>query len=147
MPDVMYGAGVACDGCHTDMQFTQVGDLTIGSTESGPAECVDCHGDEFYGEMLTEWQDEIRERIKEISPDLDRLESRCRSARGSEEQIAKARGLLKSAQAKMSHVIVDGSYGAHNYEYVSSILDEVETEMEECREVLTAYRTSGEGSP
>jgi hypothetical protein len=142
MPDIMYGAGVACDGCHTDVEFIQVGDVTFTGKVSGAMACTECHGDEWYGEMLIEWQDEIRVRIDDLRPDLERLESMCQSAGGSDEQIVKALDLAGSARTKVSHVVLDGSYGAHNYAYVSAILDEVETEIEECRSILVAQRNS-----
>jgi nitrate/TMAO reductase-like tetraheme cytochrome c subunit len=101
MPDTMYEAGVACDGCHDDAQIEKMGDITLTSRLSGGKQCVHCHGDEDYTDQLAEWQETTKEMVGELQPMLEELE------------------------------LKDGSHGAHNIGYVIEILDKVieETEM------------------
>ncbi|KKL26419.1 hypothetical protein LCGC14_2395510, partial [marine sediment metagenome] len=53
--------------------------------------------------------------------------------------LAKAKGLLESIRAKLSLVADDGSYGAHNFEYVTAILDSAEKEIDNCRSVVAGW--------
>lgn len=131
MPDVMYEAGVACDGCHDESQIVKMGSMTLTSRISGAKQCVHCHGDENYAEELTAWQETTKEMIDEVRPALEQLEKALESSQASGEQLAKARKLAVSARMKLDYVLKDGSYGAHNIGYVIEILDKVaeETEM------------------
>ena len=125
MPDVMYKAGVACDGCHTDVQYVDSGEMTFTCKVSGEKQCARCHGEDSYAEILTMWQSDIRERLSAVQKELKQLET----ARNSDE----AKSLLKSVRVLVSSVVDDGSYGAHNNEYISAILDKAEAELAQCR--------------
>jgi nitrate/TMAO reductase-like tetraheme cytochrome c subunit len=130
MPDVMYEAGVACDGCHDDVQITQLGDLTLTSRISGAKQCVDCHDSEDYAEELASWQEATKEMLDELGPTLAALEKALQSSQASNEQLVKAKKLAISARIKLDMVLKDGSYGAHNVGYVMEILDKVLEEIE-----------------
>jgi nitrate/TMAO reductase-like tetraheme cytochrome c subunit len=130
MPDVMYEAGVACDGCHDDVQITQLGDLTLTSRISGAKQCVDCHDSEDYAEELASWQEATKEMLDELGPTLAALEKALQSSQASNEQLVKAKKLAVSARIKLDMVLKDGSYGAHNVGYVMEILDKVLEEIE-----------------
>jgi nitrate/TMAO reductase-like tetraheme cytochrome c subunit len=131
MPDTMYEAGVACDGCHDDAQIVEMGDITLTSRLSGAKQCVDCHGDEDYTDQLAEWQETTKEIIGELRPALEQLEKAIESSQAPAEKLAEARKLSASARMKLEFVLKDGSHGAHNIGYVIEILDKVaeETEM------------------
>ncbi|MCP4263099.1 MAG: hypothetical protein GY774_37155 [Planctomycetes bacterium] len=131
MPDTMYEAGVACDGCHDDAQIIKMGNITLTSRISGAKQCVDCHGDEDYTEQLAEWVETTKEMINELRPALEKLEKVLQTSQAPAEQLAKARKLSASARMKLEFVLKDGSHGAHNIGYVIEILDKVaeETEM------------------
>jgi nitrate/TMAO reductase-like tetraheme cytochrome c subunit len=135
VPDFMYSAGVACDGCHTDVQFVQVGEMTFTSKASGTKQCADCHVEEFYGEMLTEWQEDTKQRFADLRAALGEMER----AEGAE-----ARALFESAESKLAHIEADGSYGAHNYMYTSNILDSVESDLDACRALLAKLPAQGQ---
>ena len=141
MPDVMYEAGVACDGCHTDVEELQFGDTSVTTRISGAKQCSECHAKSRYGDMLDMWQEDIRDRLGELQVKLDKLEQDCEEAEGDEETVAQARGLLASAQAKLAVVTRDGSYGAHNYCYVSDVLDSAETELKRLRTLARGWLT------
>jgi nitrate/TMAO reductase-like tetraheme cytochrome c subunit len=131
MPDTMYEAGVACDGCHDEAQTVQMGAITRTSRISGAKQCIHCHGDEDYAEEISAWQETTKEMIDELGPALEELEKAIESSQASEEKLAEARKLSVSARLKIDYVLKDGSYGAHNIGYVIEILDKVaeETEM------------------
>jgi hypothetical protein len=131
MPDTMYEAGVACDGCHDDAQIENMGNITLTSRLSGGKQCVDCHGDEDYTDQLSEWQETTKEMVSELGPALEQLEKAIESSQASDEKLAEARKLAASARMKLEFVIKDGSHGAHNIGYVIEILDKVieETDM------------------
>jgi hypothetical protein len=130
MPDVMYEAGVACDGCHDDAQITQLGDLTLTSRISGAKQCVHCHDNEDYADELASWQEATREMLNELGPALAELEKSIQSSKASAEQLVEAKKLAGSARTKLDMVLKDGSYGAHNAGYVMEILDKVLEEVE-----------------
>jgi len=136
MPDTMYEAGVACDGCHDDAQIVKMGNITLTSRISGAKQCVDCHGDEDYTEQLTEWQETTKEMINEVRPALEQLEKAIESSQASGEQLAEARKLSVSARMKLEYVLKDGSYGAHNVGYVIEILDKVTEETEKGQSLI-----------
>ena len=131
MPDVMYEAGVACDGCHDDVQIMQIGDLTLTSRSSGARQCVHCHDNEDSADELASWQEATKEMLGELGPALAELEKALESSQASAEKLSQARKLAQSARTKFDMVVKDGSYGAHNAGYVMEILDKVLEEIEE----------------
>ena len=140
MPDFMYAAGVACGGCHIDDEFVESKDMTFTCKSAGAKACSSCHADNGYGEMLTYWQEEVRERIEGLEPKLADLEDVLASTEASSEGLAEARDCLESSKAKLSRVVRDGSFGAHNYFYVTSILDSAESDLEACQTLAGQFQ-------
>jgi len=135
-PDVMYEAGVACDGCHDDVQTTHLGSLTLTSRISGAKQCIDCHNNEDCAEDLASWQEATKEMLGELGPALAELEKALQSSQASAEQLADAKKLAVSARTKLDMVLKDGSYGAHNVGYVMEILDKVLEEIETAQSLV-----------
>jgi len=129
-PDVMYEAGVACDGCHDDTQIIRMGEITLTSRISGAKQCVHCHGNEDYADDIASWQEATKEMLGELGPALAELEKALQSSQASADQLAKAKKLAGSARTKLDMVVKDGSFGAHNVGYVMEILDKVLEEIE-----------------
>ena len=142
MPDVMYAAGVACDGCHVTAEKGQGGLTSFTKKISGAKPCADCHGQKRYGTMLVEWQQDTKDRLGELQPALKELAKACQSSQGSGQELTEAKKLLASARRKLSCIVQDGSYGAHNYAYVSEVLDSAETEIERGRALLSKLASS-----
>ena len=134
-PDVMYKAGVACDACHSDVCDVKVEGKAY---KPGGKECSDCHDDKDYGDMLADWQEETGERLKELQPALDDLKKKWDAVKDQGEAATKGRALLASATAKLDCVHADGSRGAHNYAYTSTLLDTVEEEIKKSKKALEA---------
>ena len=142
IPDVMYEAGVACDGCHTHEQVVTADSMTVTTRVSGGKECVSCHDNASYAGMLAGWQADVKDRLDSMQAALDKLEEACRSAAApQQEEAAKALALLAAARAKLSVVALDGSDGAHNMAYVSAILDSAEAELDRCRALAARWRS------
>jgi nitrate/TMAO reductase-like tetraheme cytochrome c subunit len=135
-PDVMYEAGVACDGCHDEAQIITMGELSLTSRLSGAKQCVDCHGDEDYSEQLTDWQEAVKEMIGELQPALEKLEKDLQSSQTSADQLAEARKLSAAARTKLDTVLKDGSFGAHNVGYVMEILDKLTEEIDASQSLI-----------
>ena len=149
MPDPMYKAGVSCGGCHTESRPVGPGMASFTKKFTGPKQCADCHsakkagGDSSktrYGRMLADWQEDTKDRIDELKPELAKLTKAFDLVTApSDEELAKTKGILASARTKLSFVIADGSYGAHNYPYICEILDNVEDEIGTCRRSLAGW--------
>ncbi len=138
-PDDMYKAGVACNGCHTDGKVVGLGPAPFTMKLSGPRQCSDCHGKARYGKMLKSWQEETKASIAELQPAIEKLTKICLAAKAPAEEISKAKKLLESARTKLSYVVQDGSFGAHNHVYVSEILSSVEEEIETCQSLAAKW--------
>jgi hypothetical protein len=144
-PDVMYGAGVACDGCHTGVEFMKTGEMIISAQDASVKQCGTCHGDESYTEMLTLWQEDVKDRLEGLQAAAEALARSCDEAKAPEGETAPARELLAAAQRKLQVVTSDGSYGAHNFIYISMILDGAEEDLEEGRLVLARLKNRNSG--
>jgi hypothetical protein len=131
-PDVMYEAGVACDGCHTNLQVKKVGEIAVTTRTSGAKPCVSCHADDSYGEQLVMWQEDTKDMINKLEADVKKVEDLRRSTEAPEAQVTQADKQLEAARTKLSHVVMDGSYGAHNIMYVTTILEAAEEELNQC---------------
>ncbi|NQT53683.1 NapC/NirT family cytochrome c, partial [bacterium] len=141
-PDVMFKAGVACDGCHIEDKVVTVGTARYQSRASSAKQCADCHGDAEYGEMLAEWQKEVRERLSALQPKLAALGKACEGAANGSEQ---ATTLHAAARSRLDCVTSDGSFGAHNYAYVTSLLDRAEEEIDKGLKLLNGPKPEGTG--
>ena len=144
IPDAMYQAGVACDGCHTGAQKTQPGIIGSGGRECGQKGCVDCHNSPIIGRMLTRSQGKVEEQLTELGAQLEALTTQCDAAEKAGRAMPEARQLLKQAQSRLSHILADGSSGAHNNDYVAAILERTETELGKCQALLTGGQTQPE---
>jgi hypothetical protein len=147
-PDVMYLAGVSCDGCHTRRSKTTLARVELFEKLSDSRDCADCHADEAYGEMLGIWQSEVRSELSELKAKLQEVQDRQtnygvgREVSADTDLRAKLETLLTRAKNDIAAVELDGSFGAHNYFYVTSILDRARTDLGQ-HEKLLARAASG----
>jgi len=139
MPDKMYKAGVACFGCHTEMRKAVFGVTPFTKKFCGPKQCTNCHGNKRYATTLADWQEDTKDRIGEFQPELAKLEKACQSVQAPPKELAETKGILASARARIAYIIADGSYGAHNFNYISEILDNVESDIEKCQETVSKW--------
>ena len=147
IPDVMYKAGVACDGCHTDVHFIKAGEMVLSTRVAGGKQCAQCHADESFTAMVAVWQKDVRDRLAEIQPTADELEGLCKTADAANGQVARAKDLLAAAQSKLAVVRLDGSYGAHNIAYVSAILDGAESDLKKGSSAIAELKNQDQKGP
>jgi nitrate/TMAO reductase-like tetraheme cytochrome c subunit len=149
MPDPMFKARVACDGCHMDVRSAELGEKPFTRKVAGAKQCADCHGREKYGEMLADWQEDTKDRLEELQAELAKLAKACQSADAdvAGAELTKAKALLSSARTRLSYIVSDGSFGAHNYPYVSEALDSVETDIETGRSLAAGWKKVASRSP
>jgi hypothetical protein len=140
--DVMYQAGVACTGCHSEAQIAGAGQATMGTKVSGSKQCTACHANPGFGKMLTMWQQGTKARLEELQATLNELEGKQPAAAASAEAVAQRQKLIASAKEKLQVVTADGSYGAHNFAYVSTILDAAEADLNKCRSLAATPDTN-----
>ena len=89
--------------------------------------------------MLTSWQEDTKDRIGEFQPELAKLEKACQGVQAPPKALSETKGLLASSRAKIAYIIADGSYGAHNFKYIAELLDEVESDIEKCQDVVSKW--------
>ena len=157
MPDPMYKAGVACGGCHTDVRKAGLGAMPFTKKFSGPKQCADCHSRKIkpgvtpdktkYGKMLVGWQGDTKDRLAEYQAELDKLDKALASAKATQAELAEVWKWLAAARTRLSYIIKDGSFGAHNYPYVSQILDDVEEDIDKYRPRVAKWKKAAGGSP
>jgi len=141
-PDVMYKAGVACDGCHIEDKRVDVGTATYTTRASSARQCAGCHGDKDYGDMLADWQKETRGRVAKLEPLFVALDETLQKAGAPQGAADEARKLLVAARGRVSCIVRDGSYGAHNYAYISTLLDRAEAEAKKVSALLSRAEAS-----
>ncbi len=146
-PDFMYVAGVTCDGCHTTTKMIRVGEMTLTGKVSTARECSACHADENYGEMLLYWQEEIRDEVEQLQTDIETLAALCDEATVPSKEIERVREQLAEAQSKVEIVVLDGSYGGHNYFYISSILSHAAGDVRAARAGIDAWNATEDEEP
>jgi hypothetical protein len=143
-PDVMFKAGVACDGCHIENKVVAVGETKYTTRAAGARQCAGCHGDKDYGDLLAEWQKETRKRLSAIEPRLASLEKAAQTALPGNNGLDPARQLLAAAKGRVSCIVSDGSYGAHNYSYVTTLLDRTEADLKKAAALLNVQAKAQE---
>jgi len=152
-PDAMFKAGVACDGCHIEAKQVAVGTASFTTRTASARQCAGCHGDKDYGDMLADWQKETRGRVKALEERLVALASSQwltgkvpvpPDKQGAADEAAK---LLAAAKGRVSCVVTDGSYGAHNYAYISTLLTRAEAEAKKATALLPRAEATKEARP
>jgi len=144
-PDAMYKAGVACDGCHIEAKQVAVGTASYTTRTSSARQCAGCHGDKDYGDMLADWQKETRERVAKLDPRLAALDEALQKAGAPQGGADEARKLLAAAKGRVACVVTDGSYGAHNYSYISTLLSRAEAEAKKASALLARVEATKGG--
>jgi nitrate/TMAO reductase-like tetraheme cytochrome c subunit len=114
MPDVMYQAGIRCEGCHLD-------DGEGETRTAGEVSCMSCHGPGYRG-LFTAWGRALDQRTKGLRRQLDQTVRRVGLSAG--EVFDNARFNLE---------LVERGHGIHNYRYSLAVLDTAHEQMNEAR--------------
>jgi nitrate/TMAO reductase-like tetraheme cytochrome c subunit len=120
---------VACTDCHTNsdkMDFKPV-----------VQSCIDCHdGDEDYGlPKIKEMQEEVKEKLPEIKKEINELRESIKLARRNGIDVSEANKLFKQIISDYNFIKYDGSKGVHNHEYVISILEHIESNINKIKQI------------
>jgi len=107
LSDYMYEGDVECNDCHRNEE-------NIITKEYGK-NCSNCHDIE-YDDLVEEWQDEIIGLIESIENELNEIVYY---------DLAKSdRQKIDSIKYGLDKIETDGSYGVHNYELISDLLQQ-----------------------
>ena len=107
---------VTCEACHKGISE---GHSRIKLRQL----CVECHKEKAYGKMLDEWQEGIRQELADLDRLIGKAEVLLAEGTGlSRGDVAALRAARAAARRAAARVRRDGSLGAHNIEYVYSIL-------------------------
>jgi len=112
-PNYMYPDSATCVDCH----------LEENEYKMAPSVCAECHDDESYGDVMTEWQDTTTEKLATVETRLKEVKSAITAAKTKGKDIDEANMLFRDAEQNYNMVMDDGSKGAHNIEYVEALLD------------------------
>jgi hypothetical protein len=114
MPDVMYLAGIRCEGCHLDEGE--------GVTRTASAvSCMSCHGP-GYRNLYATWRDAIESRTRALRRQMDR----------TTRQIG-GQALEDLGDAHFNLRLVEQGRGVHNYRYSLALLDASHEQMNAAR--------------
>ncbi|MCP4203195.1 MAG: hypothetical protein GY769_14830 [bacterium] len=116
MPDVMYQAGVRCEGCHLQHEG--------GTRTAGDVACMSCHGPR-YRTLFEDWKVTVRERAA--------------AARRQLEATSRLLGKQTStvlADARHNLELVERGSGIHNVKYSLALLQAVHRQQNEARGLI-----------
>ncbi|NOX96524.1 MAG: hypothetical protein GXO98_00370, partial [Nitrospirae bacterium] len=131
-PASMFLANVVCEACHKyKTKLIDVGDITYQVKEARGQACDDCHG-KGYGQIAKAWQGETKNSLKELKPLLQEVRQKLDSLKGKMEgtEFRKVEKLFQRAQSNYDFVVADRSYGVHNINYTTALLDKVKEDLE-----------------
>ncbi len=112
--DVMFDEDVSCRDCHESEEHV--------IRKANSYACISCH-DEEYEELLTEWIDETQESLDDI---MNRLYSINYIELKENEQLK-----INKIRDGVKLIREDGSYGAHNIELVTELINMFNEMLEE----------------
>ncbi|MHC4501733.1 MAG: multiheme c-type cytochrome [Planctomycetota bacterium] len=116
---------VKCDDCHLDVSKGH-------SRANLRTLCVECHHDmKHFAQVLDEWQEGVRESVDELHESLARSRKVLAAGELSKAAAARLSEAVGRAARAIELVRTDGSYGAHNLEYLFDIVTEAADDLEE----------------
>ena len=91
---------------------------------------MECHKEKAYGKMLDEWQEGIREGLADLQEVVRKAEEIRKKGELSQEDAERLAKACVAARRSADLVSRDGSFGAHNLDYLDTILSEAYDELE-----------------
>lgn len=116
-PSLKFDAGIDCYACHAGID----GEIARPTASN----CLYCH-EEGYGEILTEWQQDITAKINLISDGIKAIDRVALSDRANIE-LQRIDSIIRTIQD-------DGSLGAHNYPVIETLLSEANDRWEQIKQ-------------
>lgn len=115
MPDVMYRAGVRCEGCHLSHGED-------GTRTAGEVSCMSCHGPRYRG-LYANWNRAISGRTTALRRQLDATARQL----GSDPPVV-------FADARANLELVERGKGIHNFPYSLKLLEAAHSQLNQSRE-------------
>ncbi|MGA1825615.1 MAG: hypothetical protein ACMUIP_13230 [bacterium] len=150
-PDPMFTAKVSCNGCHKQKQKISIGDFSFVTTKANLVVCDECHGlDTGYTDLAKEWQDEVKLKLDELTALNAELKPEIEKIRTIDKNtdygtvLSKIISIYEQAHSNLDFIIVDGSYGVHNYLYTNDLLSGIENDLLACRMLLKQHNEMGQ---
>ncbi len=119
MPDVMYRAGVRCEGCHRQHAEGDAGEAPL----AGEVACMSCHGPS-YRTLFGDWKVMIEERTAAARQQLD-----------STARLLGDQAPTLLADARHNLELVERGGGIHNVRYSLALLRAVHLQQNERRKL------------
>lgn len=119
LPDVMFRAGVRCEGCHLQHE----GGVTA---TAGEVSCMSCHGPD-YRSLFHSWRDTVERRVRGVRRQLNATAS-----------LAGASPPAVFADALANVELVERGGGIHNVPYSLAVLEAAHRQINEARRSLGA---------
>jgi nitrate/TMAO reductase-like tetraheme cytochrome c subunit len=120
MPDIMFRAGVRCEGCHLEPGGEH------GIRTAGAMSCMNCHGPDYNG-IYESWSATLDQRTSGLRRQLDRTAG-----------LKGATSVSEYTDAKTNLEMVEKGEGIHNFPYSLSLLEAAHEQLNATREGLGA---------
>ena len=125
-PNYMYPDNASCPDCH----------LEENDWKMSPQVCIDCHGEDEYGDTMIEWQTATKALLAELEPMVEEVGRSLEAAKAKGRNVEKAEELYADALNNYDLVVNDGSKGAHNVEYAAAVLEVAKNKLTSAAERL-----------
>lgn len=119
-PSVMAKVNLTCQGCHREREAKYINKGRVQIARAKPDACDTCHGRGFGKALIPMWQKPVKEKYKKLINRIKRVQRKI-SKKGE------AYKLLKKAEDILELIQTDGSWGAHNPNYVNLLLNKAES--------------------
>jgi nitrate/TMAO reductase-like tetraheme cytochrome c subunit len=125
IPSMMYGdaAEMSCMDCHEG--------VAKGVYRPTSVTCTNCHEDEEYASVFSEWAEMTKAHIDELKSLRIEVEAELKDADAANRDTAEAWEIYSKAVRNLRFVRNDGTNGVHNSEYAEAILDTVEADFKQ----------------
>ncbi|MDD5773340.1 MAG: hypothetical protein PHX78_07765 [bacterium] len=114
-----------CTGCHNETEAFKYSDEL----------CTGCH-DEGYAKTRQEWQSAYENNMAKASEGYKALKETFEKAKAENKVTAEIEEKFKKLEYNYAFVSIDRSRGVHNSEYSKSIFSDIDTKVNEIKEVL-----------
>jgi hypothetical protein len=119
----MFLTHVECTGCHIERTQKEFGVLdSLGTVAKAvPRACDTCHEQGTGDKYIPFWQKQIKELHESVSEKVDLLAERAK-LEANKQLAQELNEKVKQAREVLDSVVLDGSWGVHNFKYTEAML-------------------------
>jgi nitrate/TMAO reductase-like tetraheme cytochrome c subunit len=130
-PNYMYPDEAVCSDCHLTEN-----DYKMNTDKIKKQVCVsECH-EEGYEDTLGEWQDQTRQLLNKLEPQVLSVAKDINAAKRAGRNVGPAEELYNDANYNFRLVKDDGSKGAHNVDYSEALLGVAQEKIDMAKDLL-----------